>query len=90
MFLSMAVSGICSGFNYKILGILREKGIMSDRFIYKDFSCEVDIFKNGKDVILRFYEVSNEQKGEEIVNFVAVDPGYNDRCTYRIFRKYFA
>lgn len=32
---------------------------MSNRFTYKDFSCEVDIFKNGKDVILRFYEASN-------------------------------
>lgn len=53
---------------------------MLNRFIYKDFSCEVDIFKNGKDVILRFYDDSKEQKEEEIHDYVMVDSGYGFLC----------
>lgn len=58
----------------------KKKDVMPNRFIYKDFSCEVDTFKNGKDVILRFYDASREQKEEEIQDYVVVDSGYGFLC----------
>ena len=46
------------------------------KFLYRDFSCDVDIFKNGDDILVRFYDKRKEQKAEEIINLVIVDPGY--------------
>lgn len=46
------------------------------KFEYKDFSCDVDIFYRGQDVLIRFYDSSKEQEEEEIFNLVFVDPGY--------------
>ncbi|WP_297429866.1 hypothetical protein [Clostridium sp.] len=46
------------------------------KFEYKNFSCDVEIFKKDLDILVRFYDKSNEQNEDEIVNLVIVDPGY--------------
>ena len=50
------------------------------KFKYKEFSCDVDVFQNDKDVILRFYDKSKEQEEDEIVDLVIVDSGYGFLC----------
>lgn len=49
-------------------------------FEYKDFSCDVDIFRNENDLIVRFYDKSREQNEDEIVNLVVIEPGYGYMC----------
>lgn len=46
------------------------------KFVYGSFSCDVDILSNGQKSIFRFYDGAKEQKEDEIVNLVIVDPGY--------------
>ena len=46
------------------------------RFEYENFKCDADIFNNDNDIIVRFYNKSKEQREDEIVNLVIVDPGY--------------
>lgn len=46
------------------------------KFVHDTFSCDVDIFQNDKDLVVRFYDKLKEQDEEEIVNLVLVDPGY--------------
>lgn len=46
------------------------------KFVYEKFSCDVDIFRQGDDIIVRFYNGQNEPAADEIVNLVFVDPGY--------------
>lgn len=46
------------------------------RFEHGSFSCDVEIFYKESDVLVRFYDSSNEQKEDEIVNLVVVDSGY--------------
>lgn len=49
-------------------------------FEYGDFSCSVDIFRNGEDIIVRFYDKSKEQEEKDIKDLVIVDPGYGYIC----------
>ena len=49
-------------------------------FEYENFSCDVDLFKNGNDLIVRFYDKSKEQSEEEIVGLVIVEPGHGYMC----------
>lgn len=62
--------------------LMRLKIYMTNRnkFTYRDFSCDVDIFYCGQDVILRFYDSSREQTEEQICNYVLVDSGYGFLC----------
>ncbi|KNY26897.1 hypothetical protein [Pseudobacteroides cellulosolvens] len=46
------------------------------KFEYKNFSCDVDIFYKEDDLLIRFYDSSNEQEEDEIINLVIVDPGF--------------
>ena len=48
------------------------------KFTHQNFTCDVDIYHNGDDLTVRFYDQSQEPTAEEIVNFVAVNPRY---CT---------
>ena len=50
------------------------------KFKYGNFSCDVDIFHNGNDVALRFYDAQREHTEEQIVNCVIVDSGYGFLC----------
>ncbi|GAB5526073.1 MAG: hypothetical protein Roseis2KO_39450 [Roseivirga sp.] len=46
------------------------------RFINENRVCNVDVFKNGKDTVVRFYDQSREPVEKEIIDFVEVDPGF--------------
>lgn len=46
------------------------------KFIYKDFSCAVDIFSKEKDILIRFYDASREPDERDIFNLVIVDSGF--------------
>lgn len=46
------------------------------KFHYDSFTCDIDTYYNDQDIIVRFYDSSKEQKVDEIVNLVIVDPGY--------------
>jgi hypothetical protein len=46
------------------------------KFEYKNFSCDVDLFRNGDDLLVKFFDASKEQKEEEIHDLVFVDPGF--------------
>ena len=50
------------------------------KFSYKQFTCDVDVFKNEDGILLRFYDSSKEQSEEEIANLVIVDSGYGFLC----------
>jgi hypothetical protein len=50
------------------------------KFQYENFSCDVDIFTSGDDLMVRFYDSSIEQNEEQICNLVIVDPGYGVIC----------
>jgi len=44
-------------------------------FAYKQFRCDVDVFRKDEDILLRFYDKTKEQSENEIINLVIVDPG---------------
>ncbi len=46
------------------------------KFEYREFSCDIDIFKKGDDILVRFYDKEKEQKEKDIVNLVIVEPGF--------------
>lgn len=50
------------------------------KFQHENFSCDVDIFTNGDDLLVRFYDSSTEQDEKQIVNLVIVEPGYGVIC----------
>ena len=50
------------------------------KFIFESFSCDVDVYYKDKDIVVRFYDGSREQKEDEIVNLVIVDPGFGYIC----------
>ena len=50
------------------------------RFSYKQFSCDVDVFKNEDGTLLRFYDSNKEQSEDEIIDLVIVDSGYGFLC----------
>lgn len=49
-------------------------------FQYENFSCDVDIFRNEDDLIVRFYDKLQEHSEEQIINLVIVDSGYGYIC----------
>lgn len=50
------------------------------KFQHEDFSCDVDVFTNGDDLLVRFYDKTTEQTEDEICNLVIVNPGYGVIC----------
>ncbi|MCL1993457.1 MAG: hypothetical protein FWG66_10990 [Spirochaetes bacterium] len=50
------------------------------KFNFGRFSCDVEVFENGKDTVLRFFDKSKEQNEAEITNLVIVDSGYGFLC----------
>jgi len=50
------------------------------KFQHEDFSCDVDVFTNGDDLLVRFYDSSREHNEEQICNLVIVQPGYGVIC----------
>ncbi|SLK12932.1 MULTISPECIES: hypothetical protein [unclassified Paenibacillus] len=50
------------------------------KFYYKNFSCDTEIYYKDKDIIVRFYNSSKEQKEDDIINLVIVDPGFGYLC----------
>ena len=53
------------------------------KFTYEAFSCDVDIFRNHDDVVIRFYDATKEQTEEQIVNLVIVASGFGFLCFKR-------
>ena len=49
-------------------------------FQHENFTCDVDVFCRGDDLVVRFYHKSNEQEDEEIHDLVVVDPGLGFIC----------
>ena len=49
-------------------------------FVYKQFRCDVDVFRKDDDIVLRFYDKTKEQDESKIHNLVIVDPGYGFIC----------
>ena len=52
------------------------------KFECGDFSCDVAIYKNGKDIVVRFYDKEAEHTEEEICNYVVVAAGYGYLCLH--------
>jgi len=50
------------------------------KFTYNQFSCDIDVFENKKDIVMRFYDCSKEQNEGQIGNLVIVDSGYGFLC----------
>jgi len=50
------------------------------KFSYNQFSCDVDVFFNVDDIVMRFYDASKEQDEDQIVNLVIVDSGFGFLC----------
>ena len=50
------------------------------KFQHENFSCDVDIFTSGDDLLVRFYDSSTEQNEEQIGQLVFVEPGYGVIC----------
>lgn len=53
---------------------------MNMKFQYGQFSCDVDLFRNGDDIQIRFYDSAKEQSEDEIRDLVIIDPGYGFLC----------
>ena len=53
---------------------------MNTIFQHEDFSCDIEIFNKGDDILVRFYDKSAEQKESEIHDLVIVDPGFGVLC----------
>ncbi|WP_272039133.1 hypothetical protein [Paenibacillus sp. JJ-100] len=52
----------------------------SMKFNYKHFSCDAEVYTKDQDLIVRFFDSAKEQKEDEIINLVFVDPGYGYLC----------
>lgn len=50
------------------------------KFVFKKFECDVDIFRNEDDILVRFYDKSLEQEEKDIINYVIVDSGFGSIC----------
>ena len=46
------------------------------KFHYNDFSCDVSVYWDNADLVVKFYDQAKEHREEQIVNLVIVDPGY--------------
>jgi len=54
-----------------------------NKFVYENFSCDVDIFRNDDNMVIRFYDASGEHTAEQMVNTVIADSGYGFLCFKR-------
>ena len=50
------------------------------KFTYNQFSCDIDVFKDKRNIVMRFYDRSKEQNEEEIHDLVIVDSGHGFLC----------
>lgn len=50
------------------------------KFIYNSISCDVELYLNDQDTVVRFYDKNSEQHEDEIINLVHVDPGHGYLC----------
>jgi hypothetical protein len=50
------------------------------KFQHEGFRCDVEVFTNGDDLLVRFFDSSREQDEEQICNLVIVDPGFGVLC----------
>jgi len=50
------------------------------KFVNGTFSCDAEVYRNGDDVAVRFYDKSKEHEASQIVNLVIVDPGFGYIC----------
>lgn len=46
------------------------------KFNHNDFSCDVDVYRNESDLVVKFYDSAKVQSENEIHDLVIVDPGY--------------
>ena len=46
------------------------------KFKVNNFFCDVDVYRNETDLVIKFYDKSKEHAEEQICNLVIVDPGY--------------
>ncbi len=46
------------------------------RFVSGDQSCDTEVFKNEKDIVVRFYNKAAEPEESDIIDFVEVDTGF--------------
>ena len=49
-------------------------------FSHGDFACAADIYRDGNDIVVRFYNSEREHTAQQIVDHVAVDLGYGYIC----------
>jgi len=50
------------------------------KFKFENFSCDVQIFKDNEDMIMRFYDKNLEHKEKDICDYVLADPGFGFLC----------
>ncbi|WP_282936364.1 hypothetical protein [Paenibacillus sp. RC67] len=50
------------------------------KFVYNSVSCDVELYLNDQDTVVRFYDKQKEQHEDEIINLVHVDPGHGYLC----------
>ncbi|MFE5321866.1 hypothetical protein ACFQ88_24530 [Paenibacillus sp. NPDC056579] len=50
------------------------------KFVYDTISCDVELYFNDHDTVVRFYDKQREQHEDEIINLVHVDPGHGYFC----------
>jgi hypothetical protein len=50
------------------------------KFQYEGFSCDVELYTNGNDLVVRFFNRSAEHDEEQIHDLVIVDPGFGVIC----------
>lgn len=50
------------------------------KFRHDSFTCNVDVFYGGDDLVVRFYHKHIEQEANDIRDLVVVDPGFGFIC----------
>lgn len=45
-------------------------------FRYKNHSCNVDVFRNNDNLVVKFFDQTKEHSADQIHDLVIVDPGY--------------
>ncbi len=50
------------------------------KFIYENFVCDTDVFSDGDNLTVRFYDKEKEHSEEQIHDLVIVEPGYGYIC----------
>jgi hypothetical protein len=49
-------------------------------FRHGAFSCAVEIFRRGDDIVVRFFDAARDHAAEQIMNYVVCDPGLGFLC----------